>query len=58
MQYQLVTIRIALPRNAVLRALVRVLVRAVAGRHTDAQRHRVAADHKDFDQRVREVGEW
>ena len=58
MQHQLVTIRVALPRNAVLRALVRIFLRAVSEKPAIANRHRAVAEHKDFDQRVREVGEW
>ncbi len=58
MQHQVETIRITLPRNAVLRAIVRMFLRAMGGRHTGVRSHHNAARPQDFDQRVREVGEW
>lgn len=44
------------PRNAVVLALVR-LVRTGHSRHAHDRRTR-DRDRKDFDQRVRECGEW
>ena len=51
-------IRVARPRNRVLRALVRGLLRIATGFNAPGPRRRADLDRLDLDQRVREVGEW
>jgi hypothetical protein len=51
-------IRVARPRNRVVQALVRGLLRVATRAHQAGPRRRVDLDRLDLDQRVREVGEW
>lgn len=51
-------IRVARPRNRVLQALVRGLLRVATRLNAPGPRRRVDLDRLDLDQRVREVGEW
>jgi hypothetical protein len=49
---------VAKPRNRVVQAFVRGLLRVRTRVHPPAARRRVDLDRLDPDQRVREVGEW
>ncbi len=51
-------IGVAKPRNRVLQALVRGLLRLRIRVRAPGPRRRVDLDRLDPDQRVREVGEW
>lgn len=53
-----IAIGVAKPRNRVVQALVRGLLRVRNRVHMPGARRRVDLDRLDLDQRVREVGEW
>jgi len=46
------------PRNPVLQAVIHGLGAMTGQRHRDAECARVRFEQLDFDQRVREIGEW
>jgi len=54
-----VKLPVSKPRNGVVRALIRKIIGAAAGRHVHARNKR-RSNHDDADlaQRVRECGEW
>jgi hypothetical protein len=53
-----IAIGVARPRNRVVQALVRSLLRLRTRVHPPGAGRRVDLDRLDLDQRVREVGEW
>ncbi len=53
-----IAIPMAKPRNRVVQALVRGLLRAGSRVHTPGPRRPRDLDRLDLDQRVRETGEW
>ena len=46
------------PRNPVVQAVVPGFDTMTGERHREAERHRARLENLDFDQRVREIGEW
>ena len=46
------------PRNPVVQAVVHGFGTMTGQRHRDAERARERFEKLDFDQRVREIGEW
>lgn len=58
MHSQKLALPVVKPRNRVVLALVRGLLRAKTRTHSPGPRRRADLDRLDLDQRVREVGEW
>jgi hypothetical protein len=52
------SVPISKPRNRVVQAVVHGLGTMTGQRHRDAERARERFEKLDFDQRVREIGEW
>jgi hypothetical protein len=53
-----IAVPVSKPRNPVVQAVVNGFGTMTGKRHRDAERARERFERLDFDQRVREIGEW